>query len=72
MPPMILPVEFESRLRFEDLAPQSGHVSNFRSPNGAVTESGTRIVFRVMGATAEAYPDWAPRLETSRTRQGTP
>jgi len=31
------------------MPPQSGYVSNFRSPNSAVIEPWTRIVFKMIG-----------------------
>ena len=52
------------------MPPQSGYVSNFRSPNSAVIEPWTRIVFKMIGGDCQVRPAWPPRLDMSRTRQG--
>jgi hypothetical protein len=50
------------------LAPQSGHVSNFRYPVSPVIEHWTRIVLSVIRPVADVCPRRVPSLDTSRTR----
>jgi hypothetical protein len=53
------------------VAPQSGHVSNFCGSVDPLIEHSGVYCFRAIRAQPDPWPEWAPSLDTSRTRQDT-